>query len=800
MTLKNYTREACDGYAVTARLLDPLGETVFTQPLQEGLHLDVEAEIALEVAVSVAAPRKWSAEEPVLYTLLISLRGPDGGVLEVQRWPVGFRQVEMKDQRVLVNGVPITIKGVNRHDSHPELGHAVSLASMRQDVLLMKQHNINTVRTSHYPNDPRWYDLCDRYGLYIIDEADLETHGMPDLSQLSRDPEWQAAYLDRAERMVQRDKNHPCVIVWSLGNESGYGENHIAMADWIHANDPTRLVHYEGATGWGNKEGLSNDCVDLVSTMYPTVESLITEGRRTDDPRPYFMCEYAHAMGNGPGNLQEYWDAIYAHDRLLGGCVWEWVDHGIRQQTESGEDWFAYGGDFGDKPNDGNFCIDGLIFPDRIPHTGLIELKKVLEPVKIEAVDLAKGTLRVTNRYDFRSLSHLAGHWTLREDSRILAQGALPALELPAGQTTEISLPYTLPAGKPGAEYWLNIDFTLADSNCWAACGHEIAFAQFALPVTTPPVPVLALDAMPPIHLEEWDDHFLIAGDEFQPPFDRRRGTITCWNYHGLPLIVAGPELLAWRAPTDNDKHISHEWRNAGLDRLESRIDAVTLGVVLPGALCIDVDATLVTYSLPPVFSCRYHYTIYGTGDVLIETTVTPREGLPHLPRLGLQLTMPAGFDNFAWYGRGPHENYSDRKQSARVGVYAGTVQEQHVPYVRPQENGNKDDVRWAAVTNLHGMGLLAVGQPLLNVSAQHYTTAELTSAQHTYELLRRAETVLHLDYRQGGLGSNSCGPAPLPQYLLQPEPVTFSVRLRPFAQDADCPQRLSRQQFEVVK
>jgi len=800
VSLKNYTLEAVDSGAVMARLIDPDGQTVFAKSLTDTLHLDAEAELTVEAEIPVTAPRKWSAEEPVLYTLLLSLCGADGHVLEVQRWPVGFRQVEMKQQRVLVNGVPITIKGVNRHDSHPDLGHAVSLASMKQDILLMKQHNINAVRTSHYPNDPRWYDLCDRYGLYIIDEADLETHGMPQLSQLSRDPEWQAAYLDRAERMVQRDKNHPCVIIWSLGNESGYGDNHIKMAAWMHANDPTRLVHYEGATGWGNQEGLDSDCVDLVSTMYPTVERLIEEGQCTDDPRPFFMCEYAHAMGNGPGNLQEYWDAIYTYDRLLGGCVWEWVDHGIRRQTEGGEEWFAYGGDFGDLPNDGNFCIDGLIFPDRIPHPALIELKKVMEPVKVEAVELSTGKVRVTNRYDFRSLSHLDGRWTVLEGGRILAQGTLPALELPAGQTTEITLPYTLPVGKPGAEYWLNIDFTLVGAACWAARGHEVAYTQFALPVPTPPAPVAAISAMPPVRLDEWNDRFIVQGEEFSLVFDRRRGTIASWTHQGMPLIAAGPELLAWRAPTDNDKHIANEWRSAGLDRLQPRIDAVTLANVLPGAIRIEVESVLATYSLPPAFICRSQFTIYGSGDVLIETAITPREGLPHLPRLGWQLTMPAGFDHFAWYGRGPHENYLDRKQSAHIGVYTGTVEEQHVPYIMPQENGNKDDVRWAAVTNLRGAGLLAIGLPLLNVSAHHYTTGDLTHARHTYELARRAETVLHLDYRHGGLGSNSCGPGPLPQYLLQPELVTFAVRLRPFSQDADCPMEMRCRQLEVVK
>ena len=802
VALKNYTVVARAGYAVAARLLDPDGHTVFTQPVAEQVTLAEGAETRVDVAVPVAAPRKWTAEDPQLYTLLLSLLGPDGGVQEVERFAVGFRQVEMKNQRVLVNGVPITIKGVNRHDSHPDLGHAVPMAGMIRDITLMKQHNVNAVRTSHYPNDPRWYDLCDRYGLYVIDEADLECHGMNPLSRLSRDPEWLPAYLDRAERMVERDKNHPSVIIWSLGNESGFGENHIAMSAWMHANDPTRLVHYEGA-GWGVAEGLDDSCVDICSTMYPTVERLAEEGRRGDDPRPFFMCEYAHAMGNGPGNLREYWDTIAAHDRLLGGCVWEWVDHSIRQHTAGGAEWFAYGGDFNDHPNDGNFCIDGLNFPDRIPHSGLIELKKVLEPVTVAAVDLRAGTVRLTNHYAFRTLSHLTGEWAISEDDRVLAQGPFTLPEIAAGQSDEIRLPYTLPAGQPGAEYRLQLQFLLAADTCWAPRGFEIAWAQLDLPVETPAPTVRPLTALPPVALDEWDDRFVMRGADFQLTFDKIAGTISAWDYQGLPLIAAGPRLLAWRAPTDNDVHIAREWRNAGLDRLQHRVANVALAAALPEAVCIEVTAVLAGYSLLPAFTVRYRYTIYGSGDVRIDTAVTPRAGeplLPHLPRLGLELTMPAGFTQFAWYGRGPHENYIDRQESARVGVYAGTVEAQHVPYIKPQENGNKGEVRWAMVTNLRGTGLLATGQPRLNVSAHHYTVADLTAARHAHELKRRPETVLHLDYRQGGLGSNSCGPAPLPQYLLPADPVTFTVRLTPIATDIISPMRLSRMMLEKVE
>ena len=373
VTLKNCSVQTPSGYRVVARLLSHDGIVVAQHDFPELSSLNSGEDTMPEMQIAVQRPHKWNAEEPYLYTLLITLADSAGKTLEVQSLRVGFRQVEVRAQQLLVNGVAIKLKGVDRHDTHPDLGHAVPYESMLQDITLMKQHNINTVRTSHYPNDPRWYDLCDQYGMYIVDEADLECHGFGitgDINEISDDPAWEAAYVDRAERMVERDKNHACIIIWSLGNEAGYGRNHDAMAAWIRAHDPTRLIHYEGA--------FDAKVVDIVSVMYPKVDYLIQQGSKTDDARPFFMCEYAHAMGNGPGNLKEYWEAIYAHPRLIGGCVWEWVDHGIRQHTSAGEEWFAYGGDFGDLPNDGNFCIDGLNFPDRIPHTGLTEYKKII--------------------------------------------------------------------------------------------------------------------------------------------------------------------------------------------------------------------------------------------------------------------------------------------------------------------------------------------------------------------------------------------------------------------------------------
>lgn len=784
--LKNYSGETREGYSVAARLVNAAGETIVEQALTSAARLAPGQEIALEAEVNIKTPGKWTAETPNLYTLLVILTRTSsadgaGEVVEVLPVRVGFRNVEVKDQRLLVNGQWVKLKGVNRHDTHPDFGHAVTYESMLRDITLMKQHNINTVRTSHYPNDPRWLDLCDRYGLYVIDEADLETHGFAytDINRLSNDPQWEAAYLDRAERMVERDKNHPCVIFWSLGNESGYGRNHDAMAAWIRARDDSRLIHYEGAQ-------FAPGVVDVVSQMYPTVEHIIKQGQVTDDPRPYFMCEYAHAMGNGPGNLKEYWEAIYAHPRLIGGCVWEWVDHGIRRRLPDGREWFAYGGDFDDHPNDGNFCIDGLNFPDRIPHTGLIEYKKIIEPVRVEAVDLLGGKVRIHNRYDFLSLAHLDIVWSVTRDGELIEEGDLPRLETPPHGSTVVSLPFSLPKGAPGAIYHLNMSFRLARTTLWAARGFEVAWAQFELPITPAPRPVVQIQSMPALRVNHLQRVIEIEGEDFEMVFDRWTGAIAQWTHAGLDLLTAGPRLQLWRAPTDNDVHIAREWRKAGYDRLTAQVDTVAVTAQAPGAARIEVASRLNAWGVTTCFECRSVYVIYGTGDVVVQTALKPMSApeaqLPPLPRVALQMRLPGQFDQFAWFGRGPHESYIDRKESARFGLYAGSVDEQFVPYIFPQENGMKSDVRWAALTNRRGMGLLVIGMPVINVAAHHYSTEDLTQARHTHELTRLDETVLTLDHAHNGLGSNSCGPGPLPQCTLQPAPLSFTVRLLPFA------------------
>ena len=883
LKVRNYGGQAAQRHKVVIKLLDAEGQVVF-DGLSAEVSLAAGEEAALELEQPVANPHKWTAETPYLYAAVLTLTDATGEILEVESCRVGFRQVEIIDQQVHVNGKPIMFQGVNRHDHDPDHGKLISLESMIQDIVLMKQHNVNTVRTCHYPNDARFLDLCDQYGLYVIDEANIESHGVWD--QLTKDPQWKLAFMERGVRMVERDKNHASIILWSLGNESGHGPNHAAMADWIHENDPTRPIHYESA-GY-------EPYVDVVSTMYPSLEKLTMMGERDDDNRPAIMCEYAHAMGNSCGNLKEYWDVIRSHKRLQGGCIWDWVDQGLRKVSEEGESYFAYGGDFCDVPNDGSFCCNGLVGPDRYVHPALVEYKKIIQPVLIEGFDLLKGLVRVSNRFGFADLSSLDVAWELTENGVVLQQGALDSLTIGPGESQELTVPFVPPTPEPGAEYWLNLLFSLADDTLWAQAGHLVAWEQLALPFAAPARGKAPLADLSPLTMEESEESVTVAGADWRLVFDKASGTIASFEARDKPLLEAGPRLNIWRAPTENDaRRMAFEWRGAGYSALTERAVDVQVSQPAPQQVCIEVrteslpdpesptaltyeevlghrlhqvqmafhalmdDAGLkqlcgalgVDYDLLPQssyghrvralldwadregnvpaflqtvyrvvlaasgdqipeayrtdmeriaqaseeeleavlrphfaarFECHYSYTVLGDGSVQIDAKVTPAEGLPVLPRLGLQMRLPGQYDQMTWYGRGPHESYIDRKESAVVGLYSGSVDDQYVPYVVPEENGNKTDVRWVTFTDAQGSGLRAQGLPLLEVSAHHYSTENLTRAQHTSELHWQESITLNLDKQQRGLGGASCGPETLPQYELAAQETTFSLLIAP--------------------
>ncbi|MCD6286748.1 MAG: DUF4981 domain-containing protein, partial [Anaerolineae bacterium] len=505
--LKNLGVESVSGYEVEALLYNAAGASVVSTAglLADGLAAGGTGKVALMAPVE--KPDKWSAERPSLYTLLVFLRDSSGRVVQVERARIGFRKIEWKSGEIRVNGVPVLIQGVNRHEHDPETGHTVSVASMMADIRLMKRFNINSVRTCHYPDDPRWYDLCDEYGLYVLDEANIESHGIWDVP--AKLPAWHEAFVDRVTRMVARDKNHPSIIGWSLGNEAGYGPNFVDCANWLHENEPTRFVHYH--------PGYVDEALDVISLMYPSIDSLAehatssTSAADETETRPVIMCEYAHAMGNSPGAFKEYWDVVRTYPRAVGGYVWDWVDQGLTRRTGDGELWYAYGGDFGDEPNDNNFCLNGLVWPDRVPHPSLWEYKKVLEPVLVEAVDLAARTVRITNRYAFTDLSGLNIAWSVMADGETLQSGRLPQISTSPGESETVSLGYVLPDAVPGTEMWLKLSFTLAESEPMMPKGHEVAWAQFQLPVSAP-AETAAVASLPVIEVEEGADAVVIRG------------------------------------------------------------------------------------------------------------------------------------------------------------------------------------------------------------------------------------------------------------------------------------------------
>lgn len=992
---------------VIGELLDPARHP--KSRLQIKLKAQANGETEVSASVGVENPLKWSAETPHLYKLLLTLQNEAGKVLEVIPVNVGFRKIEIKNGDLLVNGQRILIKGVNRHEVDPDLGQAVTVEGMIKDIVTMKRFNVNADRTCHYPNQPAWYDLCDKYGLYLVDEANIESHGMGyGRETLARREDFAAAHMDRTVRMVERDKNHPSVIIWSLGNEAGDGPNFVATSKWIKQRDPSRPVHYEQA---GRRAH-----TDIVCPMYPRPREL-AEYSSKPQTRPYIMCEYSHAMGNSSGNMWLYWDLIYNRPHLQGGFIWDWVDQSQRapvparvtvvdrsrngfvcevsnagkfddfyagtvcvpesqaldltgpltlevvvnprvngghstflgkgdsqwslQETADGieffvhgadrwntvsapkpadwvgqwhrvtatydgsalrlyvdgqqlgeraysgpvdssafpvllgnnaekperpvagviregriysralsgvevanarraedpalvlwldmskatetkpgrkETYWTFGGDYGPPgtPSDQNFCANGLVTPDREPHPGLHEVKHVYQYIHCKAVDLSgRAVTRITggafpigdkvttsalprivevkNWYDFVNLKDIATlHWKLTADGRELQKGEMAAPDLAPRATTQLSIPAKPFQSEPGVEYFLELSFRLKRDESWANKGHELAWDQFKLPDSAAMV-ALPTSTMPELKLLGGDGHQRIIGKNFEIQFDTASNQLRSWRYKGVELIESPLRPDFWRAPIDNDRgrnmaksqgvwrhaHEDAKWHGASYLLKDDHVE-VQLGAYLPKVENAQWQTT---------------YRIYGSGDVLVEARFSPQSSnLPKLPRLGMQMVMPAGFDRITWLGPGPQETYCDRKD-ARIGLYAGKVREQfYRDYVEPGESGNKVDVRWVALQNKSGIGLLAVGEPLLSVNALHHTTDDLQSAEHPYQLPEREITVLNLDWKQQGVGGDdSWGAWPHDEFLIPCQEYTYSFRLRPLDRSAK-PAELARQ------
>jgi beta-galactosidase len=766
------------------------------------------------------APRLWSHEDPALYTLVVSLLSPDGREVEHTACRLGFRRVEVRDRNLLVNGKRVLIKGVNRHEHDERNGKTLAVADMVRDIEIMKRHNFNAVRLSHYPNDERWYELCDQYGLYLVDEANIESHAYYD--QLCRDPRWASAFLERGARMVLRDKNHPSVIIWSLGNESGYGPNHDALAGWMRAFDPSRPLHYEGAARpeWGQgrhtlesvKRGRAAS--DIVSTMYPEVDFLVQWARTTEDDRPFIMCEYSHAMGNSNGSLCDYWAAIEAHKGLQGGFIWDWVDQGIEAFDPSGKKYWKYGGDFGDSPSDLDFICNGLVFPDRSEKPVLAECAKLFQPISADSEHPLSGRVTVRNRQDFTDLSGIDLRWAIQVEGEAILAGkrALPAIAPGACAEVDLKFPWTdeIRSGLADGESFLLLEFLLSEPRPWAPAGHRIAWEQLPLArgvgasaARRRSVAAASAGAIttPELATDSGGFRAVSRGADGSTQYEAAisaSGFLSGLSGPGGELLAAPLKMNLWRAPTENDGlklfmdlrgipdfsfycdgKAMYGWLDAGLDRPSFSPPEFHPGKVAP-TLTILHEAWGASGRRLGRFVQDWRFGSEGP-DCSFFFDLDP--GLPELPRIGLACALAPGMEQARWYGRGPHECYSDRKAGAALGLYESSVDGLQVPYVLPQENGNRTDVRWVELSGAgkgpaRGIGLYSKGS--FDFGASHHGTDQLWAARHTSDLVRRPETFLTIDVAQRGLGSAACGPDTLERYRLRPGPHRLDLSLRP--------------------
>lgn len=980
-------------YTVETQLYDARGHAVWSRPLEQAADLGTAGagqDVTVRAAKAVSKPRLWSAEHPNLYTAVLRLRDPAGKVIETLSHRVGFREFALKDGLMRINGKPVSFRGTNRHEMHPSRGTALTREDMVEDITIIKRMNMNSVRTSHYPNNPLWYELADEYGLYLIDETNLETHGIRD-EYPGDHPDWTEACVARAQNMVHRDKNHASVVIWSLGNEAGGGSTFTAMHDWIRSYDPTRVIQYEG----DDRPGIS----DIRSEMYDSPQRVEQRAKDTSDTRPYVMIEYAHSMGNSTGNFKKYWDVVRAHDVLQGGWIWDFVDQSLYTPvpsrtllTESGpaglrgeilathggldrdkgltgitvferddsldltgsltleawitpdvtgyhqpilakgdtqyalkqtnrnleffihsdgqwitaswavpDDWtgrehhvagvfdadagtltlyvdgaakatrsttrrpssntaplalatdadaqtrefsgtirrarvyaralgaaelasegrgpgddgvrfwfdaatvkteqkrpkdktfLAYGGDWGDNPNDGAFVADGIVTADR-GHTGkAAEVKRVYQ-----AINAARrsggdpGAVTLTNEFLFTNLREFDGRWELVADGKVVRRGRLTGDQLDVAPLSakDITLPVRLPGDPaPGTEYFLELSFTTKESTPWAKAGFEVARQQLPVEAGGPDVTPVRLDSVPALQHDDRDQEVRVTGKGFSVTVDKRSGTLTSYEADGTRLITSGPVPNFWRAPTDNDKgngqHTRNQtWRDAGTRRKVTDVAVRTLGdraveIKVTGTLPTTVESTYTTT-----------YTVFGNAEIKVDNTLHPgAANLPYIPEVGTLLLLPSSLDRLHYYGRGPEENHWDRNTGTDVGLYSGTVAEQWTPYIRPQENGNKTDVRWIALTDRHGRGLLASGEPLLEANASHFTPEDLsTGVRHDYQLTPRDEVVLRLNHRQMGVGGdNSWGAHTHDEFkLFADRDYSYTYRLRPITDVRD--------------
>jgi len=791
-----------DDWTLTTTLVDHVGATVgekttttFKTILGEFYPQRDNVYFGL-IESKIEKPIKWSSEHPYLYTLLFEVKDDKGQSVQFTSTKVGFREVKFDDQgRFLVNGNPVKMIGVNRHDHNQTNGKTVSRKDMEDDVKLLKQFNFNAVRTSHYPNDPYFYDLCDKYGLYVMDEANLETHGVR--GKLSNVPEWGSAYLERAIRMVQRDKNHPSIVFWSLGNESGTGPNHAAMAGWINDYDPTRFMHYEGAQGdptdkrymkgaFPLDRGNPTDpkWVDMLSRMYNSPDDLQSLIHATNfDKRPVLLCEYAHSMGNSTGNMKAYWDVIYKNDRALGGYIWDWIDQGILQKDKNGKEFLAYGGDFGDKPNSGSFCLNGIIASDRTPKPATYECKKVNQPVAITAVNTLNGEFEILNRHHSVDLSQYNLCWELSENGVIVQNGELKPLNTQPYKTDNLRVKFKKPKTKAGSEYFITLKGKLKEKTLWADKDHLVFEEQFKLDYKIESGKSMSSKSS----LSVADDNSIItiSNKAVNLKIDKQTGYITNYKSNGISVMESPLKLNFWRAETENDEAYRKalklgkelDWMKAG-DQLV--VKDIKVNSVQKEKIVVNVTGVIES----PKAQVNLGYTILGSGEIKIDYNVLVDTSAPNVPRIGMQFDISNSYKSLSYFGKGPQSNYDDRHYGSHVGQYSGDVNTISYMYAYPEEYGNHTQTRWFKLQNAQSKGVLVKGDGLLNFSVIPYSTLNLQEAKHINELKERNVFTINIDLKQQGVGGDDTW-TPNAQahdaFLIKPGRYSYSFYLAPF-------------------
>ncbi len=758
--IRNHTRRQVTGASLRVTLLDAGGKQLsqFTSPAGT---IAAGQEVAVNGAATVREPELWSAESPYLYTVNLELLDGKGQVTEATTQQYGFRTIEIKDNKVYINGMLTLFKGANRHDIHPKYGKAVPVESMIEDILLFKRHNLNTIRTSHYPNDPKMYGLFDYYGLYVMDEADQECHGNHSLTD---NPKWEGAFVDRAVRMVERDKNHPSVIFWSLGNESGGGCNIVAEYKAVKALD-NRPIHYEGM----------NDQADMDSRMYPSIESMIAQDKQPRQ-KPYFLCEYAHAMGNAVGNLEEYWDYIEYHsNRMIGGCIWDWVDQAINKPGEPADHYY-FGGSFGDMPNDNDFCCNGLVTPDRRITPKLMEVKKVYQYISFKMND--RNSVELHNRYTALNLAHFNLRYRLQKDGQTIKEETIGLPDCKPTELRTIHVPMeALLTDTANADYFVTFEVQLKNDCNWAKAGHVVASEQFALnPRENRPAGIREDDPdnLPLKSYVEERRYLRIENSRFKSAFDMRNGQLIVLEYDGMEMLhrQQGPLFNGYRS-INNDPR---DWTGTDLRLMDFDWKPAENGKSV--RVSVTMEATEAGCKVPHTLV----YTLHGNGAVDVEASFETGDDFS-LPRLALQTSLNPQLENVAWFGRGPIENYRDRKNAAYVGHYTAKVDDMREYYTRTQTMGGRCDARWISLTDDNGQGIRITAYGTVDFSALHYTDHELWRAKYLHALdnIRRNEVVLNLDCIQRGLGNASCGPGPRPKYEIEKNSqYSYAFRIEP--------------------